>query len=133
MQVNSLHPLTRYRLLRIISTRADDMMRQLDIQTVRELEEYAEGTVSQLLYLQVCCLQVQPGLQGRPACCCQVHRLQSQQHLPAERALPVTGVRWLRVSAGCKLQRSSQASSVSNLHFVQQPHACLHIMWLSYP
>ena len=75
MQVNSLHPLTRYRLLRIISTRADDMMRQQDIQTVRELEEYAEGTVSQLLYLQVCCL--------RPTCCCQIHCLQSQKHLPA--------------------------------------------------
>ena len=66
MQVNSLHPLTRYRLLRIISTRADDMMRQQDIQTVRELEEYAEGTISQLLYLQVCCLPCRPASRADP-------------------------------------------------------------------
>lgn len=46
-------PLTRYRLQQIISVREQDMLRKEPLKTLQELENYAEGTASQLLYLQM--------------------------------------------------------------------------------
>lgn len=52
-QVQAVHPLTRYRLQRLISTREEDLVGMHKMGSVAALEKYAEGTSSQLLYLQV--------------------------------------------------------------------------------
>ena len=46
-------PLTRYRLQRVIATREEDMLRTAQPATLAAVEDYAEGTASQLLYLQL--------------------------------------------------------------------------------
>jgi len=46
-------PLTRYRLQRIITAREEDLLRTAAPESVEALESYAEGTASQLLYLQL--------------------------------------------------------------------------------
>ena len=43
----------RYRLQRMISTREADLLNGMPPNSMEELEEYAEGTVAQLLLLQV--------------------------------------------------------------------------------
>lgn len=48
-----MHPLTRYRLQRLISTREEDLVGMHKMGSIPALEKYAEGTSSQLLYLQV--------------------------------------------------------------------------------
>ena len=53
LQVQSIHPLTRYRLQRLISTREEDLVGMHRMGATAALEKYAEGTSSQLLYLQV--------------------------------------------------------------------------------
>ncbi len=53
MQVQAIHPLTRYRLQRLISTREEDLVGMHRMGSIAALEKYAEGTSSQLLYLQV--------------------------------------------------------------------------------
>ena len=53
VQVQAIHPLTRYRLLRLISTREEDLVGMHRMGSIAALEKYAEGTCSQLLYLQV--------------------------------------------------------------------------------
>ena len=53
LQVQAVHPLTRYRLQRLISTREEDLVGMHKMGSVAALEKYAEGTSSQLLYLQV--------------------------------------------------------------------------------
>ena len=45
--------LTRYRLQKIISTREEMMLAQQPPPSLKQLEEKAEGTISQLLYLQL--------------------------------------------------------------------------------
>ncbi|KAL3152447.1 hypothetical protein ABBQ32_001494 [Trebouxia sp. C0010 RCD-2024] len=51
-QVQAVHPLTRYRLQRLISTREEDLIGMHKMGSIAALEKYAEGTSSQLLYLQ---------------------------------------------------------------------------------
>lgn len=46
-------PLTRYRLQKIINTREADFSATDPPPSLKSLEEYAEGTASQLLQLQV--------------------------------------------------------------------------------
>lgn len=53
LQVQAVHPLTRYRLQRLISTREEDLIGMHKMGSIAALEKYAEGTSSQLLYLQV--------------------------------------------------------------------------------
>ena len=53
VQVQAVHPLTRYRLQRLISTREEDLVGMHRMGSIAALEKYAEGTSSQLLYLQV--------------------------------------------------------------------------------
>jgi hypothetical protein len=53
VQVQAIHPLTRYRLQRLISTREEDLVGLHRMGSIAALEKYAEGTSSQLLYLQV--------------------------------------------------------------------------------
>ena len=53
LQVQAVHPLTRYRLQRLISTREEDLVGMHKMGSIAALEKYAEGTSSQLLYLQV--------------------------------------------------------------------------------
>ncbi len=53
VQVQAIHPLTRYRLQRLISTREEDLVGMHRMGSIAALEKYAEGTSSQLLYLQV--------------------------------------------------------------------------------
>lgn len=55
LKVQAIHPLTRYRLQRIISTREEDLVGMHRMGSISALENYAEGTASQLLYLQVKC------------------------------------------------------------------------------
>jgi hypothetical protein len=52
-QVNMRQPLTRYRLQKILNVREHDMLESDPPATLQALEEYAEGTASQLLQLQV--------------------------------------------------------------------------------
>lgn len=52
-QVNIREPLTRYRLQKIINVREHDMLESDPPANLQALEEYAEGTASQLLQLQV--------------------------------------------------------------------------------
>ena len=52
-QVNIRQPLTRYRLQKIINVREHDMLESDPPANIQALEEYAEGTASQLLQLQV--------------------------------------------------------------------------------
>ena len=54
LQVQAVHPLTRYRLQRLIGTREEDLVGMHRMGSIAALEKYAEGTASQLLYLQVC-------------------------------------------------------------------------------
>lgn len=51
-QVQAIYPLTRYRLQRLISTREEDVVGMHRMGSISALEKYAEGTSSQLLYLQ---------------------------------------------------------------------------------
>ena len=53
-QVIAETPLTRYRLQRIVDAREQDLLRPGQPEETAQLEAYAEGTASQLLYLQVC-------------------------------------------------------------------------------
>ena len=53
LQVNMRQPLTRYRLQKILNVREHDMLESDPPATLQALEEYAEGTASQLLQLQV--------------------------------------------------------------------------------
>lgn len=53
MQVIAERPLTRYRLQQIINTREQDLLEPSQPQATAELEAYAEGTATQLLFLQV--------------------------------------------------------------------------------
>jgi hypothetical protein len=46
-------PLTRYRLQKILNVREHDMLESDPPASLQALEEYAEGTASQLLQLQV--------------------------------------------------------------------------------
>ena len=55
IQVQAIYPLTRYRLQRLISTREEDVVGMHRMGSISALEKYAEGTSSQLLYLQVTC------------------------------------------------------------------------------
>ena len=52
-QVNVRQPLTRYRLQKILNVREHDMLESDPPASLHALEEYAEGTASQLLQLQV--------------------------------------------------------------------------------
>lgn len=45
--------LTRYRVRKIASVRADDAVRQGPLESIAELEAYADGTTGQLMLLQV--------------------------------------------------------------------------------
>lgn len=60
VQVQAVHPLTRYRLQRLISTREEDLVGMHKMGSIAAMEKYAEGTSSQLLYLQVESLQSLP-------------------------------------------------------------------------
>jgi len=53
MQVIAEKSLTRYRLQQIINTREQDLLEPSQPQAIAELEAYAEGTATQLLFLQV--------------------------------------------------------------------------------
>jgi len=53
VQVNQAHPLTRYHLQKIISTREGDLVAAKPPATLGELEGYALGTQYRLLRLQV--------------------------------------------------------------------------------
>ena len=46
-------PLTRYRLQKMVNTREADMLEAEPPPTLKQLEDYAEGTATQLLQLQV--------------------------------------------------------------------------------
>ena len=46
-------PLTRYRLQKMVNTREADMLEPEPRPTLKQLEDYAEGTATQLLQLQV--------------------------------------------------------------------------------
>jgi NADH dehydrogenase [ubiquinone] 1 alpha subcomplex assembly factor 6 len=46
-------PLTRYRLQRVVTAREEDMLRTQPLADLAAAEAYAEGTASQLLYLQL--------------------------------------------------------------------------------
>lgn len=51
--MNIRQPLTRYRLQKIINVREQDLLEPDPPATLQALEDYAEGTASQLLQLQV--------------------------------------------------------------------------------
>ncbi len=53
LQVIAETPLTRYRLQRIVDAREQDLLQPGQPVETAQLEAYAEGTASQLLYLQV--------------------------------------------------------------------------------
>ena len=53
MQVIAERPLTRYRLQQIVNTREQDLLQRSQPEATAELESYADGTASQLLFLQV--------------------------------------------------------------------------------
>lgn len=60
VQVNAVTPLTRYRLQTLVNTREADLTRATSIDTITDMEKYAEGTASQLLYLQVLHITANP-------------------------------------------------------------------------
>lgn len=53
-------PLTRYRLQQIVNSREQDLLQPSQPEATAELESYAEGTASQLLFLQVASLTLRP-------------------------------------------------------------------------
>lgn len=55
LQVIAPIPNTQSHLLRIVSTLEKDYMKSAPPSSILDLEQYAEGTSSQLLYLQVKC------------------------------------------------------------------------------
>jgi hypothetical protein len=78
--VHKATPLRSYNLKRILDAREADVLSSQPPLTLGDLEQYAESTASQLLYLQLataggcCAFEVYPGTICGTTCACLVYR-----------------------------------------------------------